>query len=196
MRSLFTFTRETKIASAIGGMLSRPAATIVIAGSLSAITLAASFYIVMFAGRDLLPSPPVTNLSAARLFEPIPMNSLPAIAPTVAVEPILDETVFIPEISAVGTFAAAVVTPAIAPAIAPAAAPVAAPTIVAGVDEAPSSVADNNGRESDEYSVSLYSVSEDYSVSHFERSRNNEKKDKGYGGRKDSDRSKSSRHYD
>lgn len=81
MRSLFTVTRETKLAGAIGGMLSRPAAAVAIAGSLSVLTLAASLYLFMFAGRDLLPPPPIAGLPAARILEPVPMNPAPAIIP-------------------------------------------------------------------------------------------------------------------
>lgn len=77
MKSLFKLTGETGFAGAVGGMLLRPVAAVVIAGSLSVLTITASLYLFMFAGRTLLPPPPVAGISAARILEPVPMNSLP-----------------------------------------------------------------------------------------------------------------------
>lgn len=88
MNSLIKTTQETKPAGATGGILSRPAAAVTLAGSLSVLTLAASLYLFVFAGRDLLPPPPIAGLPASRILEPVPMNSLSELAPGIEVPPV------------------------------------------------------------------------------------------------------------
>ncbi|MHB9111267.1 MAG: hypothetical protein ACYC4D_01360 [Thermoleophilia bacterium] len=129
MNSFLKTTRETKFASAIGGILSRPAAAVVIAGSLSVVTLAASMYLFMFAGRDLLPPPPVAGLLASRILEPVPMNSFPAVAPAIEV----------PAAAAAPLFLAAAI-----PAVETAAVPNNTTGTVAGVSMAPSAEDDDD----------------------------------------------------
>lgn len=209
MRTLFTFTQETKLVSAVRGMLSRPAAAIVIAGSLSVLTLMASLYLFLFAGRELLPPPPIAGLTASRIFDPIPMISLATTAPTVEVAALPTAEASFPDFSSVGAFATEVVLPALVPAAVPAVpatvpapvpapAPAPIPANVPSTGETPTSA----GYDPEDY----YSGDNDwgggyghsynrYSESRWDDSRNSVKKDSRSNDYRSGDKGKSARHY-
>jgi len=129
-----------KPAGATGGILSRPAAAVALAGSLSVLTLAASLYLFMFAGRDLLPPPPIAGIPATRILEPVPMNSLSALAPEIEVAAVSP----LPTASAMQVFLAANI-----PAAVTSAAPSGATGTVAGVYVEPFTEDDDNEDDDD-----------------------------------------------
>ena len=67
------------------GLLVGRKATIAIAGGLSLVTLTASLYLFIFAGRTLLPPPPIPDLGISRVFDPVPLRTAAA-APAPATE--------------------------------------------------------------------------------------------------------------
>jgi len=91
-------------------MLSRPATAFAIAGSLSVLTLAASLYLFLFAGRELLPPPPIAGLTAPRIFEPIPIASVTTPAQTVEVAALPTAEELFSQSPAGGATAAEIVT--------------------------------------------------------------------------------------
>ncbi|MHB9054198.1 MAG: hypothetical protein ACYC5F_09495 [Thermoleophilia bacterium] len=57
------------------GLFTHPLATIVAAGLISLLTLAASLYLFIFAGQGLLPPPPLASLPVTRMLEPVPVGA-------------------------------------------------------------------------------------------------------------------------
>ena len=94
MKSFHTDKSGVGVADGLRDFLARPAASIAIAACLSLLMVAVSLYLLMFAGRGLLPPPPIASLAAASGFEPLrvrPAVTPPAAGPEVAApaEPII-----------------------------------------------------------------------------------------------------------
>jgi hypothetical protein len=186
MRSLLKITQETKLASAVGGILSRPLAAVAIAGGLSVLTLAASLYLFMFAGRELLPPPPLAELPVSRFLEPVPMNSIPEVTPTYVEVPALPEVLDAPDNLALPDVPVVPVAPA-------------APVIVASaIPETAAPVAQINTTDTvADYTLALFSGDEDDdddgdSSSSSHRAKPKKSKNE----HSSNDRHKSSRHAD
>ncbi|MCL4472985.1 MAG: hypothetical protein M1455_03475 [Actinobacteria bacterium] len=148
------------------GLLTHTLATIVAAGLISLLTLAASLYLFIFAGQGLLPPPPTADLPVTRMLEPIPVGAGGNVAETPGNTAIPSEaTAETPAIATataplgltVSIFAAAPSVPPAAP-VPPAAtvasAP-AAPVVVASAPAAPTvSEAPGNGNNEEDKSGS------------------------------------------
>ena len=127
------FNRLVALSSGLkNGLLTRPLATIVAAGFMSLLTLAASLYLFMFAGQGLLPPPPAASLPATRMLEPVPVGSGSAQAGPVAETP---ETAAATPIAAVASLF--VTAPSTASPAAPPSAPSTQPAATGGTAEAP-----------------------------------------------------------
>ncbi|MBK5225460.1 MAG: hypothetical protein JJD96_02675, partial [Thermoleophilia bacterium] len=95
MKSFHTGKSGLQLGDALRDFLARPAASIAIAACLSLLMVAVSLYLVMFAGRGLLPPPPIASLAAAIGLEPLRVRSVvtpPAASPEAAspAEPITE----------------------------------------------------------------------------------------------------------
>ena len=145
------------------GVLTHTLATIVAAGLISLLTLAASLYLFIFAGQGLLPPPPTADLPVTRMLEPIPVGASGTVAETpgntaipgnASTETPANATATAPLGLAVTTFAAAPVAPAT---VTVASAP-AALVVVASAPDAPTvSEAPGNGNNEEDESGSGWS---------------------------------------
>jgi len=205
MNPLYENTPGTKLAGAVKDMLSRPAAAFAIAGSLSVLTLAASLYLFLFAGRELLPPPPIAGLTAPRIFEPIPIASVTAPAQTFEVAALPTAEELFSQAPAGGTSAAEVVTNpltvALIRSLAPSATPAAAAATAARASQTPT-VAEYNPEDDYSSAEDDEDSSEDgYSTgrhpdNHNDGSRRNTKEENRSDDHKSGNKNNSSRHYD